>query len=73
MAQAKARGLGRGLSALMADVDTQPAKSSDAPRRAESQVDIARISPNPDQPRRTFTEDALKELAASIREKGMCS
>ena len=71
MAQAKARGLGRGLSALMADVDTQPAKSSDAPRRAESQVDIARISPNPDQPRRTFTEDALKELAASIREKGV--
>ena len=31
----------------------------------------ARIAPNPDQPRRTFTEEALEELAASIREKGI--
>ena len=71
MAQAKARGLGRGLSALMADVDAQPVKAPTAARKAETLIDIARISPNPDQPRRTFTEDALKELAASIQEKGV--
>ncbi len=75
MAQAKAerRGLGRGLSALMADVQAQPepASTDAAPRKAETQIDIARIAPNPDQPRRTFTEDALRELEASIREKGI--
>lgn len=75
MGQAKAekRGLGRGLSALMADVDTAPSRLAreQAPRRAEAVVDIALIVPNPDQPRRTFTEDALNELADSIREKGI--
>ncbi len=66
MAQAKAerRGLGRGLSALMADVEpkTEAAKPEAGPRKAELMIDIARIAPNPDQPRRTFTEDALREL-----------
>lgn len=75
MAQAKSerRGLGRGLSALMADVEprTEPEGSSPAPRKAEIMIDIARIAPNPDQPRRTFTEDALRELEASVREKGI--
>lgn len=72
MAQAKSerRGLGRGLSALMSDVDTTPAVS-EAPRKAEALIDIALIKANPDQPRRTFTEDALKELTNSIREKGI--
>ncbi len=75
MAQAKSdrRGLGRGLSALMADVDPVPARSgTDAKaRKSETLIPIARISPNPDQPRRTFTEDALSELSASIKEKGI--
>ena len=65
------RGLGRGLSALMADVETTPAADPEVPRKAEQTIDIARIAPNPDQPRRTFTEEALEELAASIREKGI--
>ena len=66
------RGLGRGLSALMADVD-QTEKTEDAPvaRKAESHIPIDQIAPNPDQPRRTFTEDALADLTASIREKGI--
>ena len=73
MAQGKSerRGLGRGLSALMADVDTAPANEQQPTRKSEAKIDIARISPNPDQPRRTFTEDALAELTASIREKGI--
>ena len=65
------RGLGRGLSALMADVDATPVADPEVPRKAEQTIDIARIAPNPDQPRRTFTEEALEELAASIREKGI--
>jgi ParB family chromosome partitioning protein len=72
MAQKERRGLGRGLSALMADVDATPSNTPEAPaRRAETHIAIERISPNPDQPRRTFTEDALEELARSIREKGI--
>jgi ParB family chromosome partitioning protein len=64
----KNRGLGRGLSALMADVGTeQPA----APRRAETHIPVERVHPNPDQPRRAFNEDALAELASSIKEKGI--
>lgn len=62
------RGLGRGLSALMADV--MPA-TGERPRRPDLMVPIERIEPNPDQPRRDFAPDALRELADSIREKGI--
>ncbi|KEO54359.1 ParB/RepB/Spo0J family partition protein [Thioclava pacifica] len=65
------RGLGRGLSALMADVDLNPREPTAAPRRAEQYVPVERIEPNPDQPRRDFEPGALEELAASIREKGV--
>lgn len=63
------KGLGRGLSALLADVG--PAE--EAPRRApaESTIPIDRIRPNPGQPRRDFDERELEELASSIREKGV--
>lgn len=73
MAQGKPerRGLGRGLSALMADVDAGSAPTPTSPRKAEQVIDIARIAPNPDQPRRTFTEEALEELTSSIKEKGI--
>ncbi len=74
MAQAKQerRGLGRGLSALMADVETVPTETASAgARKAETFIAIDRITPNPDQPRRTFAEGALAELTASIREKGV--
>ncbi|MGY3438450.1 MULTISPECIES: ParB/RepB/Spo0J family partition protein [unclassified Marinovum] len=70
-AKEKRRGLGRGLSALMADVEPAPSESPDAPRRAERMIPVERISPNPDQPRRQFTPDALQELANSIAEKGV--
>ena len=75
--QSKNRGLGRGLSALMADVNQEaegsaaaPAEAN-APRRPDLFVPIENVVPNPDQPRRTFTPDQLEELAASIKEKGI--
>ncbi|SFJ58671.1 ParB/RepB/Spo0J family partition protein [Celeribacter neptunius] len=69
----KNRGLGRGLSALMADVtqETEEVGSSAEPRRPDMMVPIEKIAPNPDQPRRTFEPDALEELAESIKEKGV--
>lgn len=68
----KRRGLGRGLSALMADV-TQEASDSEqnGRRRPEQFVPIERVFPNPNQPRRRFAEEELKDLAASIAEKGI--
>ncbi len=68
--RAERRGLGRGLSALMADVASEPADTS-APRTAERTIPIEKIKPNPDQPRRRFTDGALGELTESIREKGV--
>lgn len=70
--KAERRGLGRGLSALMADVAIAPAESdSSAPRRMDRLVPIEQIEPNPEQPRRSFSQEALNELAASIGEKGI--
>lgn len=77
MTKKPTRGLGRGLSALMADVAPQPATedgsetAAETPRRHDQMVAIEKIIPNPDQPRRTFNEDDLADLAASIREKGV--
>lgn len=65
------RGLGRGLSALMADVVHSATAETDAPRRADLRVPVERVEPNPNQPRRDFSDEALAELAASIREKGI--
>ncbi|MGE5617742.1 MAG: ParB/RepB/Spo0J family partition protein [Sphingomonadaceae bacterium] len=58
---AKERGLGRGLSALI------PTGNSNA----LVEIDLDRISPNPRQPRTVMREDALAELADSIREHGV--
>jgi ParB family transcriptional regulator, chromosome partitioning protein len=61
MAQRKA--LGRGLSALLGT----PEVETDQLR----EIDIDRILPNSHQPRKNFNEDALNELADSIREHGV--
>ena len=67
------RGLGRGLSALMADINepeaTQTAPSS--PKSSERLVPITKVHANPDQPRRTFDYTELRDLAKSILTKGI--
>lgn len=69
----KTRGLGRGLSALMADVAPEPAPQGAEPaaRKADQMMPIEKVHPNPDQPRRTFTQEQLDDLAASVKEKGV--
>lgn len=68
----KPRGLGRGLSALMADVEPKAAEGdSTAPRRADQMVPIEKIHPNPEQPRRRFEQSDLDDLARSVGEKGV--
>ncbi|MBJ3761550.1 ParB/RepB/Spo0J family partition protein [Maribius pontilimi] len=65
------RGLGRGLSALMADVEPEQSSGHTQERRAELSIPIDKVHPNPDQPRRIFVEESLEELAASIARKGI--
>lgn len=64
--QPKRPALGRGLDSLIA-MDDAPARGTSA----INDIEIARISPNPDQPRRLFDEEALEELSRSIRELGI--
>jgi ParB family chromosome partitioning protein len=65
----KSRGLGRGLSALMADVTADSAQET--PRRPDFRLPVEALRPNPNQPRRSFGETELSELTDSIREKGV--
>lgn len=68
----KPRGLGRGLSALMADVNPAPVSTqAEAPRNAEVLVPIENVIANPNQPRRQFLQEDLDDLTASIKEKGV--
>ncbi|MBN9465983.1 ParB/RepB/Spo0J family partition protein [Brevundimonas sp.] len=65
------RGLGRGLSALMGENAEAPV-ASDAPAPAGvRRVPIESLKPNPEQPRKTFRQEDLEELTASIRDKGV--
>ncbi len=64
------RGLGRGLSALMAEVATAQSDTSET-RARDQRLPVEKLVPNPDQPRRHFDDTALAELAASIKEKGV--
>lgn len=63
------KGLGRGLSALMADVSLEEISGTAA--RAEMKLPIEQLRPNPHQPRTDFDEMALRALADSIRQKGL--
>ena len=65
------RGLGRGLSALMADVHLAGPDHMPASRRAEFLVPVDRLEPNPQQPRLDFNRAELESLADSIRQKGV--
>jgi ParB family chromosome partitioning protein len=68
------RGLGRGLSALMADIrpeSANPSEAPDSPRRTDLLVPVEKIRPNPQQPRRAFPPESMQELADSIRQKGV--
>jgi ParB family chromosome partitioning protein len=56
------RALGRGLNALIPATETQA---------GAAEIPVARVSPNPHQPRQSIAEESLAELAASIREHGV--
>ena len=67
---AKKNSLGRGLSALIEDA-TDNSRSEEAKASSINEIDINLIEVNPFQPRKTFNEEAIEELASSIRELGI--
>lgn len=83
MANAKRKGLGKGLGALINSDAVGNASAPRSPRPASPtlaaladgahliELDPSTIKPNPKQPRRIFDEGALEELAASIRRDGV--
>lgn len=72
-----ARGLGKGLDALIPS-DTTKSKNSEKKqsnssnqKAGETLVNITKVEPNREQPRKNFDEDALEELAESIKQFGL--
>ncbi len=63
----KNKGLGRGLNAIF---ESEGAKFGDGAGKME-EIALSLITPNPKQPRTDFDEDALEELADSIRTLGL--
>ncbi len=68
--------LGRGLDALLSErtpkpVPTEQTDASQAQNQGGLVIDIGQVQPSPFQPRRIFDDDALAELANSIRTQGL--
>lgn len=71
----KRGGLGKGLDSLIPEGKTKPVTSAKSPdkevKAGEKMLKISQIEPNREQPRRNFEEDALLELADSIKQYGV--
>ena len=63
------KGLGRGLSSLMGDVQDISAQTETS--NNETKISIAKLKPSPSQPRRLFDKNSINELAESIKSKGL--
>lgn len=65
------RGLGRGLSSIMSDVNSPIDGDGSLHSSTDQKLSTDQIYPNPNQPRRTFDNQAMDDLTASISEKGI--
>ncbi|MBX1886839.1 ParB/RepB/Spo0J family partition protein [Campylobacter peloridis] len=68
---AKRSALGRGLNSILADIDEVYERELGSNEGRLEFIDLDLISPNPYQPRKNFDEQALEELASSIKEYGL--
>ena len=73
MAIKKTPALGKGLEALLGNIDTKTSteKNISSVTAELCYIPIDKIEPNPDQPRKEFDQTALEELAQSIKENGV--
>ena len=67
----KGKGLGKGLDSIITDKRKQVTSDKAGDNNGMVYVSINKVEPNPDQPRRTFDEDKLLELAESIKQHGI--
>ena len=67
----KKSGLGRGLTALLSDNETDVSGKNPVPVNAIAEIPISEIEANPFQPRMEFEEEALEELQESIKLHGI--
>lgn len=70
----KRKALGRGLSSLIPSSIARvpaPAVPASPSRSAELRLEVSKIRPNPQQPRRSFDEAGLDELARSMKAQGL--
>jgi ParB family chromosome partitioning protein len=67
----KAPGLGRGLSALLGEQQVPPAAEGNTRGAGVREIEIARIRPNPSQPRVHFDDESIDQLAESIAQRGV--
>ena len=63
--------LGRGIGAILEEVESAYANDIKSGAETISEIDIDNIKPNPFQPRKKFDEEKLKELSESIKEHGL--
>lgn len=63
--------LGRGLSELLGEVETAYSRSTTQPSSGITEIDVELIKANPNQPRKIFDEERLKELSESIKRHGL--
>jgi ParB family transcriptional regulator, chromosome partitioning protein len=63
--------LGRGLAALIGDIGADNATTTAERARSQRRVPIEYLKPNPRNPRKSFSDTELDELAASIKERGI--
>ena len=69
MAPKKKGGLGKGLDALIGPAPANAKK--EAGEGAEQKLDITKVEPNREQPRKSFNEDSLIELSENIKQYGI--
>lgn len=67
----KGKGLGKGLDSIITDKRKQAAPEKTGDNGGMVFVSINKVEPSPSQPRRTFDEDKLLELAESIKQHGI--
>ncbi len=63
--------LGRGLSELLGEVETAYSRSTTQQSSGIKEIDVELIKANPNQPRKVFDEERLKELSESIKRHGL--
>ena len=71
MASSRKSGLGKGLDSLITDKVGKTVEVPEEVKKQEVLVNITKVEPNRDQPRKNFDEDALLELSESIKQFGV--